>query len=211
MKKPQIVVMSGSLEGRRFILKDTLTIGRAPQNDLQLGDALISRKHAVIESTQAGFILRDLSSGNGTFVGKEQIDEHLLSEGDVFRIGSTEMCFRIDLMPYSQWSSVKRPPEDSEVQFVDTASIKVEATSRIRVRSTFLDLPSGNDEEAVTQTPMEIQERLSAVYKANQIISSERDLRKLFARVMDEIFSLVPASNGAILLKNPITRKFGSW
>jgi HD-GYP domain-containing protein (c-di-GMP phosphodiesterase class II) len=48
----------------------------------------------------------------------------------------------------------------------------------------------------------EAQSRLAAVYEANQIISSERDLKKLFERVMDQIFSLIPAHNGVIMLRD---------
>ena len=47
--------------------------------------------------------------------------------------------------------------------------------------------------------------RLAAVYEANQIISSERDLGRLFERVLDQIFALVPAHSGVILLKDEKT------
>ena len=48
----------------------------------------------------------------------------------------------------------------------------------------------------------ETQERLQAVYAANEIITSEQDINKLFARVMDQIFALIPAHNGVLLLKH---------
>jgi len=37
-------------------------------------------------------------------------------------------------------------------------------------------------------------------YEANQIIASETELGTLFERVIDQIFSLVPAHNGMILI-----------
>jgi HD-GYP domain-containing protein (c-di-GMP phosphodiesterase class II) len=47
----------------------------------------------------------------------------------------------------------------------------------------------------------EIQKRLTAVYAANQAIASEQKLSGVFERIMDQVFSLLPADTGVILLK----------
>jgi HD-GYP domain-containing protein (c-di-GMP phosphodiesterase class II) len=59
--------------------------------------------------------------------------------------------------------------------------------------------------ESSKQQLIDLQKRLAAVYNANQIISSENDLNKLFERVMEQIFALVPAHNGVIILKDEDT------
>ena len=46
-----------------------------------------------------------------------------------------------------------------------------------------------------------VSKRLHAVYAANQAITSERSLEKVFANIMGQIFSLVSAHNGLIMLK----------
>ncbi len=46
-----------------------------------------------------------------------------------------------------------------------------------------------------------IQKRLRAVYAANQTIASERSLDKVFDTIMREVFSLINAHNGLIMLK----------
>ena len=66
-----------------------LTIGRLDGNDLVLPDPKASRKHCVLERTQAGFRLRDLGSQNGTWIGDKKVVESPLSFGETFRIGVT--------------------------------------------------------------------------------------------------------------------------
>ncbi len=46
----------------------------------------------------------------------------------------------------------------------------------------------------------EVQMRLAAVYAANQAIASERELSRVFDRIMDHVFALLPVDNGVILL-----------
>ena len=63
-------------------------IGRAPDNDIELDDLVVSRYHAELRgSADTGFELRDLGSFNGTFVIGAQVDRTRLGEGDVVSIG----------------------------------------------------------------------------------------------------------------------------
>ena len=43
-----------------------VTIGRDPSNDLVLPDAMVSRRHAVVEHRGEHFYLRDCGSANGS-------------------------------------------------------------------------------------------------------------------------------------------------
>ena len=67
-----------------------LTIGRGADNALVLSDRVASRKHCVIEREEGGgFVVRDLDSHNGTWIGENRVIEAALSFGDAIRIGST--------------------------------------------------------------------------------------------------------------------------
>jgi ABC-type multidrug transport system ATPase subunit/pSer/pThr/pTyr-binding forkhead associated (FHA) protein len=65
-------------------------IGRAPDNEIVVDDALVSRVHAVLVPTPAGLEIRDNRSSNGTFVNGYPITQALLREGDVVTVGNTD-------------------------------------------------------------------------------------------------------------------------
>jgi len=75
---------------------DRVTIGRAASNDVVLADdEEVSRLHVVLERLPAGWVVRDLSSRNGTMVNGERLSaDRPLAAGDELRIGSTRCVFR---------------------------------------------------------------------------------------------------------------------
>jgi general secretion pathway protein E len=66
-----------------------ITIGRSEDNHLVLADRVASRHHCQIERQGGSFLLKDLKSHNGTWMGENQVLEAALSFGDTLRIGST--------------------------------------------------------------------------------------------------------------------------
>lgn len=184
MRTERLVVVSGQNPGRVYPIFDSLTVGRNPDSQILLDNIQVSRRHAFIEQTSDGTFLRDLGSGNGTYVGDQRIEQHRLAHGDLIQIGNVQ--FRFESLD-----------SRSSVRFHNVPEDNVEASNASDVYETFLQAPPAVSQEQQRQ----IQSRLAAVYKANQIIASERDLHQLFKRVMDQIFSLVPAHNGVIMLK----------
>ena len=71
-----------------------LSIGRDPSNDLVLPDALVSRRHAVIECRGSQYVMRDCNSSNGSLVNGDRISEHQLKDGDLLAIGTARLLFR---------------------------------------------------------------------------------------------------------------------
>lgn len=70
----------------------TFLIGRAPECDLRLEDAYVSRHHCLLELVEDEWWLRDLGSRNGTWVGEQRVDRpFLLTPGTVFRVGRTHL------------------------------------------------------------------------------------------------------------------------
>lgn len=189
MAQARIVILSGALEGQAFEIAGPITIGRNPDNIICLDDKLVSRRHAVVEPTSNGVILRDLGSGNGTYVREQRIVESRLRNGDTIRIGSVDLRF-----------------EGGEtaigVRFEEKLSGRMEVSSPSDIYETFFQ---GARRALSDKEQKDARTRLETVYRANEIFASERDLRRLFERVMDQIFSLVPAHNGVILLKDERT------
>jgi pSer/pThr/pTyr-binding forkhead associated (FHA) protein len=95
VRNGKILVLSGSLQGREFILnKDHYLIGTDPTCDIILNDPTISRRHCEIQFAPTGCLLRDLGSTNGTFVFGVRISEVSLDYRAEFRLGQTSLVFR---------------------------------------------------------------------------------------------------------------------
>ncbi|MEM6795442.1 MAG: sigma 54-interacting transcriptional regulator [Acidobacteriota bacterium] len=93
-RRPRLVVLAGPREGESFTLaSEPLSVGRHPNNSLQLNQATVSRWHCVIEPTPAGFLLRDLESTGGSFVNGTAVRERRLVPGDYLKVGETLLLF----------------------------------------------------------------------------------------------------------------------
>lgn len=81
-------------DGRRLPLGEKVfTIGRLPDCDLPVDDALASRRHAEIRPEPDGYRLVDLGSLNGTTVNAAPAKDHLLVDGDVVGVGAVAIRF----------------------------------------------------------------------------------------------------------------------
>lgn len=74
--------------------RSVLSIGRDPSNDLVLPDAMVSRRHAVIEFRSSQYFLRDCNSSNGSLINGDRISERELRDGDLLAIGTVRLLYR---------------------------------------------------------------------------------------------------------------------
>ncbi|MBL9125185.1 MAG: sigma 54-interacting transcriptional regulator [Planctomycetaceae bacterium] len=82
----------------RLIPGQSVTIGRAPTNQIVLKDERCSRCHAEVFLIDGRWTIRDLDSRNGTLVGDQQVrGDYLLSPGDLVRIGRSQLEFVTEL------------------------------------------------------------------------------------------------------------------
>jgi adenylate cyclase len=78
-------------EGQQAIeLRPINSLGRHPNNSIQLLDKIVSKEHCILEQRDGQFILRDLGSLNGTYINGERVrGEQSLRHGDEITLGST--------------------------------------------------------------------------------------------------------------------------
>src|SRR5208282_1647798 len=78
-------------EGQQAIeLRPINSLGRHPNNSIQLLDKIVSKEHCILEQREGIFILRDLGSLNGTYINGERVrGEQALKHGDEIALGST--------------------------------------------------------------------------------------------------------------------------
>lgn len=89
-----------------------LRIGRDPGSDVVINQSQVSRRHATITATSAGYEVKDYSS-NGLKVNGLKIGaSYVLSRGDVIKIGTEEFRFYADnvaLAPTLAFGAVPHP------------------------------------------------------------------------------------------------------
>lgn len=73
-----------------------LRIGRAPDNDLVLGDGRVSRHHGRIGGRLGTLVYTDLGSTNGSRVNGEPVIEVVLGPGDRILVGDTTLEVRLE-------------------------------------------------------------------------------------------------------------------
>jgi hypothetical protein len=77
------------------VLGRKTSIGRTPDNDMQIDAKYVSRHHAVILAGPAQTIIEDLNSTNGVLVNARRITRHTLRDGDQVAIGRTVYRFAV--------------------------------------------------------------------------------------------------------------------
>ena len=69
------------------------SVGRSDENAVAIKDPNVSRKHAKLIRSENGFIVEDLGSTNGTFLGGAPIDRERIEDGDELTFGQVTAQF----------------------------------------------------------------------------------------------------------------------
>jgi DNA-binding NtrC family response regulator len=93
----RLTVEDGPATGRSFTFeRDLVRIGTGPANDVALDDEFMSTHHAELELGEDGFLLRDLGSTNGTWIGRCRIREAYVEPGELVSLGRTALRLGAD-------------------------------------------------------------------------------------------------------------------
>ena len=97
LRRTWVQVLSGRQEGRSYLLdRPRSALGLDERAEVGLfGDALVARRHAEIERSPRGYILRGLDPAARTRVnGAAASGEVVLKDGDRIELGQTQLVFR---------------------------------------------------------------------------------------------------------------------
>jgi adenylate cyclase len=182
---------------QEFELTALSTIGRHPDNSIQVLDRIISKEHAqVFLAPDGNFVLRDLGSLNGTYVGGERVMEHVLSDGDEITMGSTKLIFRAADEQEQELNQVTiQPPE--LLQSHIRQKIDAEATREFLPERDIYDV----------NVLRRDYEKLRIAYEVGRFLSLDVNLDSLLQKILDKAFDLLPADRGVILLKDSRTEE----
>jgi predicted component of type VI protein secretion system len=68
-----------------------VTIGRAPDNDIQIDNLAVSNYHARVYVEAGSLVVEDLNSLNGSFLNDMRVERAMLKDGDAILIGKHEI------------------------------------------------------------------------------------------------------------------------
>ncbi len=93
---PVLDVVDGDFTGESYTIdKERITMGRGPNNDIQLAtDTSVSRHHAQVVLEGNKYFLVDLDSSNGSSVNGIRVSRAALRPNDEITIGVSKMIIR---------------------------------------------------------------------------------------------------------------------
>lgn len=175
----KLYIISGPMEGASTELKGEVAfIGRASDNDIQIKDRSISRKHVKIIEKNSKFFIEDLGSENGTWINGKPIKpghEFEAEKGSPIAIGDTLVCLG------------KKCSEDSSKRKF-SIDLSGEASGCKKDLS--------YKERRITN-----QRELELLYELSSVLMLSLDTREICEKIMDSLFShLKRIDGGAIIL-----------
>ncbi len=187
----ELLMLNGDMEGTRFLLeKANITVGRKSDNDICMPlDPRISRFHAQLtRRDDSAWIIEDLESSNGTFVGQRRIHAPtLLRLNDRFRMGRTWMVLQDEQVD---------TPQTQVVEAVQLADAEAHPSAIDNVVYSVAADHYAETERDVTQP----REYLQAYRQVSRALSSTLDVDELCNVIMDAVMECLPAERAFLLL-----------
>lgn len=112
MPKLHITLPDGT-ETNHELLDDVITVGRLPDNTIQIDDASVSSHHAQFSLIGGEYELKDLNSTNGTYLNGQRTSGSPLKPGDSIRLGKIETAYRSEI---ADGADARPLPAASEVE-----------------------------------------------------------------------------------------------
>src|ERR1039457_7690997 len=93
---PGVLTVRDEGVARRYVFEQQAVVGRDLDCDIPLASRSVSRRHALVEKTPNGWVVRDLGSANGTRVNGARVTEAPLVAGAAVMFGEVEALFTVD-------------------------------------------------------------------------------------------------------------------
>lgn len=173
------------------------TLGRHPDNTVQVLDRIVSKEHCRITRGAGGeYTLRDVGSLNGSYVNGQRVaTEQQLSSGDQLTLGNTVLRFEDDEQEASA-------PELRNVTMMP-GQVQSQVRSRVDAAAHFQPVAEVTNMESLKAD----YEKLRVAHELSQKLSVGTDLSELLQKIIDETFALIRADRAVILLNDKETNK----
>lgn len=191
---PKLISTRGPTQGRKYELEEVSILGRSPSCQVYIGDLTVSRQHARVVKTPRGFLVEDLSSGNGTYVNEHRVSQHLLQHNDQIRISEVEFRFEADEPAEERWVNMVTVIAGNE-----PGLITVDTRPRGKLHETLPDVL----EEDLRADLARTHRMLETTYAIAEATSTVLDPHELFAKILDYLLDVfADADRGFIMLQD---------
>jgi PAS domain S-box-containing protein len=175
---PLLHILTGPNAGDTFDVKDgTTLVGRGPDNDFQIIEPSISRKHARILHSGERIFIEDLGSQNGTQLNGHPISSYYqveVKEGDFISLGSVLMSLG---KPYAEDGMV--------TQYSISLRERPEEPSKHLLHK----------DRRITD-----REKLETIYEVSTLLMQSLDIDEIGEKILDSVFSCIKGMDSAALL-----------
>ena len=190
----------------RLMPGQVTTVGRSSTNRVVVRDEVCSRNHCEVFQSGDRWLLRDLSSRNGTLVNGVTVEgDWPLEEGQIIQIGNCDLGFTSDLLhafPEPESTSQDNTADTAEMMVFDDPSPEsepeiVDRRRENRFRDQASTIGGELDDEPGTQRT---SRDLTSLYRLALDMGAARDAEQLAHVVLDGLFAGTRADIGAVLL-----------
>ena len=176
-------ILNGPKIGRSFELSDVATyVGRSLDNDIQIEDKTVSRRHVKIIKRGNKYFITDLKSQNGTFFNGNYIAPGLeleLKEGVPIAIGMSVVC-------------LGKGCKELMMPFIDSIGLTKQTGEE-----------SGIFVEHRDKTN---QRKLELLYKVSDLLTENLPINETLEKILDYVFDLLKRiDRAAFILVDPAT------
>lgn len=196
---PSLQILNGPLKGRSFALTGKkFSLGRSPENDIQVEGVSVSRKHARLSQKEGKFFIKDLKSKNGIFINGNKMDPDIAYEiepGQLVSLGRIAISI-IEDIPEHMFSlhdtiGFTEEMREDELQLLDA-----------------MDIASLVNEEDETEQPdryMTAEKNVELIYKVSRILlqtmENDENINMILGRILNFILDLLKRiDRGAFIL-----------
>ncbi|MBN1652206.1 MAG: FHA domain-containing protein [Deltaproteobacteria bacterium] len=193
----QLLIISSEGHQRFVSIEGHSTLGRHPDNTIQLLDRIVSKNHCHIDQVADGYVLKDMGSLNGTFINGQRLNGEIkLKSGDEITVGSTRIIF--EGTPEKSKDGVA--VAESILGRVTISPGMVESHIRSKLAAQFKQ--SFIPEHLVGDTSQlrRDYEKLRISYELVRAIGVELDGQKVLQKILACAFELLSADRGVVLL-----------
>lgn len=102
------------------LLDGTVSVGRLPDNNLQIDNPAVSSRHCRIVFEGQGYVVEDNNSTNGTFLNKQRVTRAQLKHGDELTIGKHTVRFEDSIDAGATTKKMAPVPRVEKTVMLDT-------------------------------------------------------------------------------------------